>query len=345
MRHVLIFALAGFGCAENEFHISPSRDGIPAAGTVTGRVCDPLTQQWLAGALVYAHEFDEQGIVYDTLLTQTDVFGTWTLELTGNRTYDIYVQDGDVVIDQFPVAVLEGEHMDLPEPACFGPVEASVAVVSGDYDNLADLLPELGISSWTRVNGQTGDEITQFFLDEEGLAAFDIVFLDGGHLEQGVFYGPEPDVSGVNRAIRRYVKNGGTLFASDWSYDVVEINWPDAVEFRGDDTVPDAAQLGDIAMVSARAMDDGFAAVLGTDVVDVSYDYAVWPVIEDVAPDVTVYLEGDAPWRAGQDTGVVAHSPLLVGFSEGSGMVYLSTYRQGANAHGSLLDGLRALLP
>jgi hypothetical protein len=41
------------------------------------------------------------------------------------------------------------------------------------------------------------------------------------------------------------VNNGGSVYASDWAYDVVEIGWPDRVDFVGADEIPNDAQLGE----------------------------------------------------------------------------------------------------
>jgi hypothetical protein len=343
-RFATMAVLVAFGCSEREFTVSNVPEDITGIGWVSGRVCNEATQTWLEGALIYAHMFDEQGVVFDTVITHSDDKGKWELELASERSYDIYVQVGNAVLQQLPVDIIDDETVVIPDPPCLGPVDAAVAVVSGDYDNLEDLFPSLGVTTWTHVNGQTGNEIVQFLTDEEALAEFDIVFFDGGHLEDGIFYGDSPDVRVVNNAIQNYVENGGTLFASDWSYDVIEINWPDKIEFMGDDAVPDAAQVGETGIVSASVLDSGMETAVGAASVDVTYDFAVWPVVESVGDGVTVYLQGDAPWRDGFDTRSMSDSPLLVGFSAGSGNVYLSTYRQGANSDGPLLDGLRFLM-
>jgi hypothetical protein len=63
----------------------------------------------------------------------------------------------------------------------------------------------------------------------------------------------------------------------------------------------------------------------------VTYDLAVWPLIEGVDPAVSVQLQGDAPWRVGLTSGTVPASPLLVSFDEGQGSVVFTTYRNTAN--------------
>lgn len=339
--------VAMMACSETEFNVSVSPPNDVIDATLNGRVCDTRSNQWVEGALVYAHLFDDAGVVYDTLLATSDEEGRYVLELAGGRTYTVYVQVGNDIIEQFEVTVEQGGDINLDEPDCYGPRNARIALVTGDWDDLGTIFPEVGVNNWTVINGQSGSlELLDFLTDPASLVEFDAVFLDGGLQETGVFYGGAADanVIAVQDALRSYARSGGILFASDWSYDVVEQLWPDRIEFLGDDNTPDAAQKGEPGLIPADILDAEMAEVAGSVQVEVQYDLPVWPVIEDIAGDVTMHMMGHAKYRLGFDLHTLEDSPLLVSFEEGDGQVVFSTYRIAVNDDPTLRAALRVLL-
>jgi len=342
MRHPLVLALLAAGCSNQDFHVV---NVPPPSGDLhlSGRVCNPATHTWLANALVYTELYDRNHVVYDSRSTTTDTDGKWTLdELAPNMDYEVYVQVGHDVLDQFVVTLADADGT-LPDPQCTGNAALNVAVITGSFDELEPLLQAIGVTGVKVIDGQSGSEITDFLTDPVAMSEYDVVLFDGGAREDGVIYGSGP-VDQVKQNVHDYVDQGGIVFASDWAYDVVEQIWPDEMDFYGDDTVPNAAQVGDVAVVDAKVIDHALSQALGTDSVDVTYDLPVWPVIESVSSDVNVYLQGDAPWRHGLDSGQVENSPLVAGFDAGSGRVVMTTYRGSANTSQELLSVLVDLL-
>ncbi len=347
MYTLLLLAL---GCAQdNEFYSVPDSEGA-GANTITGRVCDPDLLTWKEGAIVYTHLSDETGFIYDTRTTESDAEGYWTLsELPGDKDYEIWVQVENTIVDSFLVYLADGTDEVLPEPSCFEDLDLDVAVVSGDYDDFGGLLERIGIVSYDLVNGQTGEEILQFLQNAQSLKTYDVIFFNGGHLEEDIFYDTDgSDVDGVVPEIRTnletFVSSGGLLYASDWSYDVIESIWPDKIDFLGDDSVPDDAQRGEVGAVRAAVGDAGMAEALGSDRVEVLYDLAVWPPVEGAAQGVTTYMTGTATWREGDTLNELPDSPLLLGFTVGQGEVIYSTYRNESNADTEVFDAMRYLL-
>ncbi|MFT4625111.1 MAG: hypothetical protein ACI8PZ_003777 [Myxococcota bacterium] len=345
MRNALILSFLALGaCGEQEFNITPNAEVVPGPATLNGRVCDPITQRWVDGAMVYTNLFDDSGVVYDTALTFTDDSGRWSLEVPGGRTYNVYVQIANDVIDQVEVTPPEGEIIDLPDPACFQPTDANIAVISGDWDDLGSVFPAIGIEEWTVVDGQGGVEIIDFLTDEASLAEYDAIFFDGGHLEEGIFYGAPDDetVAAVHSALKGWVRDGGYLFASDWSYDVVEQLWPDEIDFYGNDDVPDQAQVGEPGMVSADVLDADLASVIGSPLVELTYDVPVWPVAE--SSSAKVWMTGSAKFRVGFEVSTMEDSPLLVSFEKGEGRVVFTSFRLAVNDDPNLRKSLAVLL-
>lgn len=347
---VAAIALATTACKNDNSlaAVVPKPDGDLV--TVQGRVCDPDRGTWLEGATAYMHLFTDDGVHYDTKMDETDEGGYFQLvDIPYGDLQPIFVQYGNAVIDQYTVEAPEGlTYITLPDPDCGGG-DAAFAVVSGDYDDFAVTLQELGYGSFDVVNGQTGDELVQFLGNAEGLANYDAIFFGGGHLEEDVIYdtnGSDVDgqVAEIQATLRAYVENGGHLVATDWSYDLIEVLWPDRIAFLGDDLVADDAQRGETGTVTAAITNDDLLASAGVTEVNISYDLIEWPLIEDVSPDTNVYLRGTVTFREGQDTQALRDKPLLVGFSVGAGTVWFSTFRFGPNLETSGKSAVRFLM-
>ena len=347
MRHLLSGLLAmGLGCTTDQgFH---EIDGYWNGATqwLEGRVCHPETGTWLEGAAVYSHLFDSSGFHYKTVQSTTDDTGWWSLEgLHAGETHTVYVQYGSEVIDMFEIEMPDEDGVVLAEPNCVGD-NVRVAVVSGDYDNFAELLPELGIGDFEIINGQTGADLLQFLGSAENMSVYDMDFFDGGHLEEDVIYDTDGsdaagDVVQVQTALEYYVSQGGTLYVTDWSYDVVERIWPDYVDFLGDDTMPDDAQRGEPELVEANVVHPGLSDNLGTNTLQIDFDMAVWPPVMSTSDEVTVFLRGDVHSREGMNLSEHNGSPLLLQFNSGEGTVVYSPWRHSSNDEGAPLEVIR----
>lgn len=341
MRTTLSFVLVTLlvGCNEQGFQKVLDYGGVYES-TITGRVCDNTRNVWLEGATVYTHIISDAGELIGTAESLTDADGYYQLvELRGDASYTVYVQYGSSVIDMFDVAVEGTEEVVLPDPQCSSSSNSAVAIISGDYDHLDEVLPAFGIADFYLVNGQTGDEMVQFLQSAENLVQYEAIFFAGGHIEEDVFYDTDGsdsagDVARVNEALSAYVEAGGTLVATDWSYDVIEQNWPNKIDFLGEDTVPNDAQLGTPDTVRADVLSSDLESAVGENVVDVHFDLDTWPVVVSADEAATVYQVGDAPYRFGLDTYVQGDSPLLLSFPAGDGKVIYAPWRLSSNTDG-----------
>lgn len=340
MRTLLLLPLVGLvGCAsDNTITKSAAAYGVGDA-SIHGRVCDGTTGTWLEGATVYTHVIDGTGTLLATPTATSDADGWYTLEDLPGGTYQVYVQYGSETVDMFVTTVEDGEDLTLDEASCAGSADTEVAAITGDYDDWDEALPELGLGNVTVIPGETGEELRQFLLAPADMASYDAIFIPGGLMEEDVFYdtdGSDTDgyVSSVRQNLKDYVEAGGVLVASDWGYDAVEQTWSGKIEFLGDDATPDDAQKGEPATEEASVTDKGLADQLGANKAQIVYDLDTWPVIESVVDGVTVYVKGDAPWRDGESTGTETGVPYLVGFDDGSGKVYVSSFRASSNLDG-----------
>jgi hypothetical protein len=343
------------GCSDNSFFVKNEQVPGINPGSVTGRVCDPSGRTWLADAVAYTHLYDSQGQVYDTRIAYSDRDGYWYMEeLPGEREYTFYVQHGDTILDEQTVWVGDGETVRFDEPDCFDPLQLDVAVITGDYDDFQLVLNNMGFANYQLIDGLTEGEVSDFLGDADAMAQFDIIFFNGGFTEENVIYvtedeetGEMPDSTLTDAAmanIRAYVEGGGSIYASDWAYDVVELGWPDRIDWVGDDAVTDAAQLGEYDLINAAVSDASMASFLGANYIEVEYDLPVWPPIQSVSDSVSVHLTGSIDYKVGSNSYTLSAVPLMVSYTAGEGKVAFSTFRVAKNASTEMIMVLQYMM-
>jgi hypothetical protein len=226
----------------------------------------------------------------------------------------------------------------------------SIAVVTGDFDDVAEPLDRLlldhtpydGIISnavWDPAYDSASAQLTieGLFADSGELGQHGWLFVASGARGLGgtVYNGVAPDNQlvdnpAVQGRIVDYVNRGNTLVVTDWAYDLVEACWPDAVDFLGDDTTRDEAQLGEVETVIADVTDDRLEETTGNTQLSIHYNFSNWAVIRGISSDVDVWLRGDVHWRTPSDGSVqrLVDAPLLVSFTPegGTGRVVVATF-------------------
>jgi hypothetical protein len=343
-------------CSDTSFNPNLGNNGSDDPGQITGRICDPSGRTWLADAMAYTNIVTD-GVLVGTRVAYSDRDGIWLLDdLPANQEYEVFVQHGSEILFDEVVYVPGGQTVQLEEPDCFDPLELKVAIITGDYDDFQLVLQEMGFANYTVFDGLvTGtaicdicqDNLRNFLIDDEWMAQFDIIMFNGGHVEENIIYPPNEesetpdngDSAVIMANIKTFVQNGGSIYASDWAYDDVEIGWPERIDFVGDDTVPNEAQKGDQQIVDAAISDSALAAWLGNKKahVDIEYDLPVWPAIATVDDTVSSHLDGNVAIRMGTYTDTVNGSPLLVSFNDGQGKVVFATFRVARNASSDML--------
>jgi hypothetical protein len=341
---------------DNSFTKDPGDANGDEPGQISGRICDPSGRTWLADAMAYTNVIVD-GQLTGTRVAYSDRDGFWLLDnLPGDEYYQVFVQHGSEILFNEEVYVTAGQTTQLEEPDCFDPLELKVAIVTGDYDDFQLVLQQMGFANYTVFDGLvTGssicdiceDNLRNFLLNDEWMQQFDIIMLNGGHVEENIIY-PPPEESDTNDNgesevimgnIVQFVQNGGSIYASDWAYDDVEQGWPDRIEFLGDDSQPNDAQAGDQQLVNAAISDSALAAWLGSkdSHVDIEYDLPVWPAIDSVDDTVSVHLSGSVNVRIGTYQDTINASPLLTSFNDGQGKVVYATFRVAKNASADML--------
>jgi len=191
---IIIGTLFGFlsGCSETGVRKTEESEAGLSPGSVLGRVCDPSGRTWLPDALAYTHILDDSGMLYDTRTAYTDRDGYFLLDnLPADQDYVVYVQYGGETLSQEKVFIEDSQEVELEEPDCFDPLELDVAVITGDYDDFQEVLDNMGFANYELIDGLHTGEMTDFLLDLDSMLQYDIIFFNGGHVEEGIIYSTE----------------------------------------------------------------------------------------------------------------------------------------------------------
>src|SRR5262249_5797961 len=116
----------------------------------------------------------------------------------------------------------------------------------------------------------------------------------------------------ISQNLREFVARGGTLYASDWRYELVAQAFPD---FRAENL----EGKGKFQHLQARVLDPGLADLVGR-TVPLKFDLSLWRIAAFRGPRVTVLMEGDyipAHDRDQPPPPLVKKAPLLVKFPFG----------------------------
>lgn len=234
----------------------------------------------------------------------------------------------------------------------------SIAVVTGDFDYVEASLNRLDVAYFqyegyiccAAYDPEIDPEVMSlkaenlfYSEDAEGrreLDLHDVVFINSGARGFGeyAYNGVDPDDTFVSDPeLLAYIQEavesrGKVLVVSDWSYDLVEAIWPEAITFYGDvDSAPgalDAAQVGVPGRLTAQVLSQDLKNALAQPTVSLEYNYSYWTVMEDVGPETTVHLRGDAEVRLSDSEGYgsMPGVPLLVSFEAGSGKVIVASF-------------------
>jgi len=361
---ILLFVVATLvamqvSCIDHVLGKTDDGSGHEPPGRIEGRICDPSGRSWLASAMAYTNVVSD-GQLVETRVSYSDRDGFWLLEdLPGDVTYDVFVQYGpDILFDQ-EVYVPSGQTVQLSEPDCFNPLELKVAVITGDYDDFQRVIEQMGFENYTIYDGLTTgndicdacqDNLRNFLLDADEMAQFDIIMFNGGHIEEDIVYdmdaGNVGDADAIMGNIVGFVQNGGSIYASDWAYDEIEIGWPSRIDFVNDDTLPNDAEVGGPQTVHATISDSALADWLGREDgrIDIDYDLSTWPAAVDVDDTVSVHVQGTVDVQIGPVHDTLNESPLLVSFNDGDGKVVYASFRVAANASTDMMLTLQYMM-
>ncbi len=252
-----------------------------------------------------------------------------------------------------------------------------IAVVTGAYDSIEDILAKLGFGELQAGKLKLGTEKFKLYQGNSeataGYEASDKLFVDAdGDGKPDIFKytivfwncGTDESVplTAANKEIlRQYVQGGGRLYASDLAYNIIEQVFPSYIDFYGSDTTAantaetiNAAEVGTSGITVNAAVDPALQAwlrsvtcvggpcVQANGTVKIAGFLSGWAVINSAQAGST----GVKTWASGavdfaSSTGVV--KPLTMSFAVGSGRVTYTSYHNEAEIGAELEPQQRIL--
>jgi hypothetical protein len=210
--------------------------------------------------------------------------------------------------------------------------ERRYLVVKGMFDRIEQSLARMNLANVVKMEGVPADPsqlwTTEAFGNFDELAEYDAVFVNCGVNETDFVLGLSP---AIKANLKRYVQEGGSLYVSDWAYDLIEQVWPENFNFLGDDTVSSAAEHGEDGTYTMDVLEPGLAEYEGADQVDIEFRFGSFALVSQVAQGVTTYLRGDVGYRVNGGVSTLPETPITVGFSDGLGRVIFTSFHQESN--------------
>lgn len=308
---------------------------IPAPGVVggvRGRVCTPDGTQPLVEARA---SIAPVGVAEIASLTDED--GRFLLEGVPAGDQVLVIQKGTFRSER-AVTIPAGSILELDEEECaLEPDSIRIAVVRGSqFDHVEDVLGSIGVDAGN-IDIYNADWAEQLLGPDERVRDYDVLFLNCRSAEP-VYLASQA----MRNLLRDYVATGGSLFASDQAYDLIERTFSDKIDFRGSDTTLAAADQGAaVDNLAASIVDFTMAGLFGRSTATLSYPLSTWSMMEEVAADVDVYLTAD-PDTVGGAT--LDNAPQIVGFDHGDGRVTYSSFHQEPGSHPDQLRILQLLM-
>jgi hypothetical protein len=337
----------GCACEEDLGH-------IPEPGAITGRVCDPGQHVAIYDARVHV-EVNRGGKV-EELDTFTEADGSFVLDGIPPGTYDLHVARGSFTTVLLGVVVSEGETTALDEAACLAPDTVDMTVFTG-HDSVEDVLTRLGYDDFelvetNRSEGEDDESVPSWIVEAFGppgaLDDQDILFVNCDAHEWALDRASPAETEAALDALRTFVENGGSIYFSDWAYDLVEALYPDAVDWLGDDSERDDAQRGKQQDFVATVVDTDVATALGRDTANLSFDFNRIALAQDLGPTARPLLLADV--RADDGSGgeeTIQQVPVVLEIKpagEAGGRILFTSFHNGANNTVDMDDVLRAIV-
>lgn len=328
------------------------------AATLNGTVYAPEGTIPIAGALVYFTDKTPDPIPDGTYCdkcislpensyTTTGSDGTFSLAAPQGHIFFVVqkgqfrrVREMDTVAGAQTVdkkmTTLPG-HMDKVN----GDDIPKMALIDAEYDKIDESLGKLGLAGAfdEYTEGAGGANSQEALLsDPAKLAQYHFIFrgcssCDDGYSSKGQYI----------KNLQDYVKSGGKLYVTDWSYEYVHQGWPQYLTFKMDTSGFGGGCIGEYD-APATTIDPGMKDWLGAQSITSFSTQGNWSIITKVNSVSTTDPDGNPTtvtphvWIAG--TSPEGETPNTVSFEDGCGRVLFSTYHTEGTTGGGSTDFL-----
>ena len=255
-------------------------DGAPAVcegcatGSVHGTTCARDSKIAIPDVGVWVDAIDCTGAKV-LIQTKSDAKGNFVLDGVPCGPQTVHLKKGSFTWtfqrDVPAGGVVTGGGADQ----CFGATASKLAVVGALWDHIQNVLKVLGLGydlfdlQDTTSSDDTAwedSDAVHLLLDPTKLAGYDVLFINCGNVHTDVLsYYPA-----VIQNLQDFVKNGGSVYVSDWAFVYVDQAWPGAIQFpSGGFTHPYDITVNET--VTADVLDAALAAYLAKTQVSIGF--------------------------------------------------------------------------
>jgi hypothetical protein len=276
IANAMVYALAASTSSSGGIISSISNSGVITGTSISG-VTSTIGTMQASSALLPALSCGEPPA--DALAaTCTDPQGKFDLKLSGLVPGTVVLSKGAFKAEQ-TVSVSNGQTrlvLGAVSVPTSGINAARMAVVTGSFDSIEDVLAKLGFGqlafgklklgteTFKIYNGDDNGDLTDLgypsftalFDDADGTGRADIFDYDIVFLNCGIEFAMANFDADKLATLQDYVQSGGRIYASDWSYAAVELAFPQFIDFMGsDETAIDEAEVIEAALLGAGGID------------------------------------------------------------------------------------------
>lgn len=245
----------------------------------------------------------------------TDYEGSFKLEDIPSGLYTVEATRGHHRVEtSIDFDAEEGMHF---EPVCGEATHGNRVVVEGELDTIESVIGGLGYS-YLAVGIQSNEpelDYLTYLRFPSRLSDYDTIFFNSGMDDEWRFY--EDDVV---ENLTNFVAGGGSLYASDRAYWLVELLDPEALDFAGEDSNYNEALVGAGGFYGTTVHSPGLGEAFPDEEAALKLEEG-FALIDSVRDDVDVLLEidldGDSP---------VPVAARWVPFEGGGTVVFTSTH-------------------
>lgn len=304
-------------------------------GAVKGYVCSPSGVK-VAGATITVKALDCDGNpVVKT--TTSDGDGNFWVDGVPAGTVTVGVVKGDFNVT-YSVQVADGQVTDaaqVVEAICFPDKQVKIAVVTGDWDMIEDILGKLGLS-YDLYDGQFNtSQAIGLLTNLPKMLTYDVIFFDCGASHYGIVAGNPL----IQQNLQAFVKDGNSIYASDWAFVYAEFPWPNAIDFYGNDTSSGGPKVGAAKTLTGVVVDPNLQQYLGKANVTINYNLSAWVVVQAVGPATGIHINGYVSEAGGTVPLMMSHAPY-----GGEGRVLFTTFHNEFQVTGDMKQILNYLV-
>lgn len=267
-------------------------------GSLKGIACAPNGKTSIPDAHVFIETENCNGEKL-FLETYSDEKGEYTIENVPCGEMNVNIEKGsfkhnfNIFIDQ---GIVNDVSLKIGD-RCFSKNAAKIAVIKGEWDHIQNILDELELKydfyelylNDVNYGGEwKGGPAVNLLKDLKKMKEYDIIFINCGapHLK---IVKEEDDVI---ENLREFVKNGGSLYASDWAFPYVEWGWENQIDFYGNDKSNEPISFKGNQTILSNIYDEVLAKYLGKTTIELKFIAGPLVAVKKAGSGTFVHING-----------------------------------------------------